>query len=398
MGNVILKSTLFVSCCFLWLLSGKQEVYGVERTNKNHFSMTWVAKEGNFFQDQVKDTLVVNIESSEAPEDSLQAIKLMAVGDIMLGTNFPNASYLPPNDGKEMLAAVKGILQRGDLTFGNLEGVLLTGDGPVKKCSDPSVCYAFKTPDHYVNYLKEAGFNLLSVANNHVNDFGAVGVNNTLRVLGEAGIPHAGLKSLPYTTFEKEGLTFGFAAFAPNTGTISLNDHVNAKKIIAHLDSISDIVIVSFHGGAEGPTKKHITRKTEIFLGENRGNPYEFARLVIDAGADVVLGHGPHVTRAIDTYKNRLIVYSMGNFATYGRFNLSGPNGISPIIELDMTRKGEFISGKIHAIRQEGKGIPVLDESLRVVKEIQELTSQDIPECDLVINSDGTFYQKGKGN
>jgi hypothetical protein len=143
---------------------------------------------------------------------------------------------------------------------------------------------------------------------------------------------------------------------------------------------------------------KHITRKTETFLGENRGHPYEFARMVIDAGADVVLGHGPHVTRAIDSYINRLIVYSMGNFATYGRFNLSGPNGISPIIELDMDRDGEFISGKIHATLQVGKGIPALDESMRVVKEIQQLTSQDIPESNLVINSDGTFFQKGKGN
>jgi hypothetical protein len=316
----------------------------------------------------------------------------------VLGTNFPNAGYLPPNDGKDMLNSVKDILLTGDITFGNLEGVLLTSDGPVKKCSDPSVCYAFKSPDHYVNYLKEAGFNLLSVANNHVNDFGAVGVTNTLRVLKEAGIPHAGVKSLPYTTFEKEGLTFGFAAFAPNNGTVSLNDYANARKIIAHLDSISDIVIVSFHGRAEGAAMTHITRKTETFLGENRGNPYEFARIVIDAGADVVLGHGPHVTRAIDTYKNRLIAYSMGNFATYGRFNLKGPNGISPIIEVEMTKNGEFIRGKIHSTMQVGRGIPALDESKRVLKEIQQLTAQDIPESKLVINEDGTFFQKKDDN
>ena len=397
MMNVISKTALLISCLTFWGFS-ENHVNGAEGYEKNHLSISRFINEGVAFRDQVQDTLTVKIETADASVDSVQVIKLMAVGDIMLGTNFPNASYLPPNDGKDMLASVKGILQTGDITFGNLEGVLLTGDGPVKKCSDPSVCYAFKTPDHYVSYLKEAGINLLSVANNHVNDFGAVGVTNTLRVLKEAGIPHAGVKSLPYTTFEKEGLTFGFAAFAPNNGTVSLNDYANARKIISHLDSISDIVIVSFHGGAEGAAMKHITRKTETFLGENRGNPYEFARMVIDAGADVVLGHGPHVTRAIDSYKNRLIVYSMGNFATYGRFNLSGPNGISPIIELDMNRDGEFISGKIHATLQAGKGIPALDESLRVVKEIQQLTSQDIPETNLVINSDGTFFQKGKGN
>ena len=350
------------------------------------------------FLDLIQDTVSVITEKVPVRDDSVQVIKLIGVGDIMLGTNFPNAGYLPPNDGKDILAAVKGILQTGDITFGNLEGVLLTDDGPVKKCSDPSVCYAFKTPDHYINYFLEAGFNLLSVANNHVNDFGEVGVRNTLRVLQEAGIPHAGLKSVPYTTFEKEGVKFGFAAFAPNSGTIPLNDYANAKKIIAHLDSISDLVIVSFHGGAEGAAMRHITRKTETFLGENRGNPYEFARMVIDAGADVVLGHGPHVTRALDTYKNRLIVYSMGNFATYGRFNLSGPNGISPIIEVEMTKNGEFIRGKIHSTMQVGKGIPALDESQRVLKEIQQLTAQDIPESILEINEDGTFFQKKEDN
>lgn len=376
---------------------GSVVAQGAEFYKKGHLTNFSYSNDAAGVRGQVQDTVRVKTDSASVDKDSVQVIKLIGVGDIMLGTNFPNAGYLPPNDGKDMLAAVKDILQTGDITFGNLEGVLLTGDGPVKKCSDPSVCYAFKSPDHYANYLKEAGFNLLSVANNHVNDFGAVGVTNTLRVLKEAGIPHAGVKSLPFTTFEKEGLTFGFAAFAPNNGTVPLNDYANARKIIAHLDSISDIVIVSFHGGAEGAAMKHITRKTETFLGENRGNPYEFARMVIDAGADVVLGHGPHVTRAIDSYKNRLIVYSMGNFATYGRFNLSGPNGISPIIELDMTRNGEFVGGKIHATLQAGKGIPAMDESLRVVKEIQQLTSQDIPESNLVINSDGTFFQKGKG-
>ena len=97
---------------------------------------------------------------------------------------------------------------------------------------------------------------------------------------------------------------------------------------------------------------KHITCKTEIFLGENRGNPYEFARMAIDAGADVVLGHGPHVTRAIDVYKGRFIAYSLGNFATYGRFNLSASNGIAPIIEIDVDNNGKFLRGKIHAYKQ----------------------------------------------
>jgi poly-gamma-glutamate capsule biosynthesis protein CapA/YwtB (metallophosphatase superfamily) len=318
-----------------------------------------------------------------------KTVKIIAVGDIMLGTNYPNSSYLPPNDGRDILQPIKKLIRKGDVSFGNLEGVLLSGEGRVKKCLNPKNCYAFKMPDHYADYLVEGGFNLLSLANNHSMDFGSLGSDNTISILKKVGIHYAGLEECPYTTFEKDGIRYGFAAFAPNTGTIKINDYIQARKIISHLDSISDIVIISFHGGAEGSEMKHITRRTEIFLGENRGNPYEFARMAIDAGADVVLGHGPHVTRAIDTYNSKFIAYSLGNFATYGRFNLSGPNGIAPILELNLSLNGTFISGKIYSTKQLGEGGPVMDEENRALKEIQKLTRADIPECNLNIESDG---------
>ena len=341
------------------------------------------------------ETIITNYSiDSDSVSVKPKIVKIIGVGDIMMGTNFPNSSYLPPNDGKNILQPVKEIINKGNILFGNLEGVLLTGEGTVKKCSNPNVCYAFKMPDHYVDYLVEAGFNLLSIANNHIRDFGSVGTANTIRILNEKGIPHAGLEECPYTTFEKDGITYGFAAFAPNTGTIKINDYVYAKKIISHLDTVSDIVIVSFHGGAEGATMNHITREYEIFLGENRGNPYEFARMAIDAGADVIFGHGPHVTRAIDLYKDRFIAYSLGNFATYGRFNLSGPNGISPIIELDLDTNGKFIKGKIHSTKQTGEGGPVVDYNDNALKEIIKLTKVDIPECKLIINNDGSIFKE----
>ena len=89
---------------------------------------------------------------------------------------------------------------------------------------------------------------------------------------------------------------------------LSIHDYEKATAIIEHLDSISDVVIVSFHGGAEGSKYQHVSRKNEFFYGEDRGNVYEFARRMIDAGADVIFGHGPHVTRAVDVYKKRFII------------------------------------------------------------------------------------------
>ncbi|MBW6481793.1 MAG: CapA family protein [Vicingaceae bacterium] len=341
------------------------------------------------------ETIIMDYSiSSDSINFKPKTVKIIGVGDIMIGTNYPNSSYLPPNDGKNILQPVKEIVNKGDISFGNLEGVFLTGEGTVKKCSNPDVCYAFKMPDHYVDYLVEAEFNLLSIANNHIRDFGSVGTANTIRILKEKEISYAGLEECPYTTFEKNGIKYGFVAFAPNTGTIRINDYSNARKIISHLDTVSDIVIVSFHGGAEGSAKNHITREYEIFLGENRGNPYEFARMAIDAGADVIFGHGPHVTRAVDLYKDRFIAYSLGNFATYGRFNLSGPNGISPIIELDIDKNGKFIKGKIYSIKQTGEGGPVVDYNNNALKEIIKLTKVDIPECKLIINNDGSIFKE----
>lgn len=342
----------------------------------------------------------VAFEPTTIPESLLsdtlkpKYIKIMGVGDIMLGTNYPSSSYLPPDDGKFLLAPVAAILKNCDLLFGNLEGAILSGEGTVKKCADPSICYAFKMPDHYVNHLIDAGFDVLSIANNHIGDFGSIGTENTKKVLEKAGIYYAGLLDVPATTFTKNGIKYGFTAFAPNNGTLSITDFTKARLIIESLNKTCDIVIVSFHGGAEGSSKRHITRETEIFLGENRGNPYQFARMAIDAGADVVFGHGPHVTRAIDLYKDRFIAYSLGNFATYARFNLKGPNGISPIIELDLNEDGSFVQGKIYATKQLGEGGPVPDADQTAISEIIELTKSDIPESELQIEKDGVFRKR----
>ncbi len=316
-------------------------------------------------------------------------VSIIGVGDIMLGTLYPSSAYLPPNDGQDLLAPVAPILSDASVTFGNLEGSLFSGAGTVKTCVNPASCYAFKSPEHYGDYLVSSGFDALAVANNHVGDFGEAGRASTAKVLAEKGIAFAGLLSAPYTVFKKGGVTYGFCAFAPNSGTTSINDMAAAKAIVSHLDSISDIVVVYFHGGAEGTGRQHITRGDEIFLGENRGNPHAFARAVIDAGADVVFGSGPHVTRAVDMYKDRFIAYSLGNFATYGRFNLKGSGGVAPVIKVRTDKHGKFLGAHITSTKQVGEGGPVVDPDGRALAEIMELTANDIPEAQLVISKDG---------
>jgi len=336
--------------------------------------------------DRLKLTDSIDIKVYRLLKDT---ILIIGVGDIMMGTNYPDPKYLPADSGKSLLQDVTEVLRRGDITFGNLEGVILDEGGTPKKCNNPDLCYLFRSPTYYAANLVEAGFNLMSTANNHAGDFGNEGRENTIKVLDSLGIHHAGLLQQPYTLFRIEGMKFGFAAFSPNDGTLSIHDSIRAREIITHLDSMADIVIVSFHGGAEGKKYQHVIRETELFYGEDRGNVYTFSHHLIDAGADVVFGHGPHVTRAIELYQNRLICYSLGNFCTYARFNLKGENGIAPIVKVFTDHNGQFLKGEIIPIVQTGLGKPEIDPNKRAIIKLQELSQKDFPESKIKIDESG---------
>ncbi len=332
---------------------------------------------------------------------SLQAqmkdtVTIIGVGDIMMGSNYPDRSGLPPNDGLDLMKEVEPILKNADVTIGNLEGVLLDQGGVAKTCHNPKVCYVFRSPERYVQNLVNAGFDAMSLANNHASDFGYVGTQSSMRTLDSAGLYYAGQTAKPYSTFEKDGIKYGFIAFAPNTGCNNINDLVKAREMIAQLDSIVDIVIVSFHGGSEGPEHQRVTRKNEWFYSENRGNVYEFAHVVIDAGADVVFGHGPHVTRAVEVYKNKFIAYSLGNFCTYGGINVSGVSGLSPIIKVFTDRRGLFLKANITATKQSFLSSVKLDPQNQVLKRIQELTKSDFPDGGVTIDSAGWIKKSTK--
>jgi len=345
---------------------------------------------GNPLTDSVFPSPIDSIKSQDST-----LISVIGVGDIMMGSHFPSSNYLPPNnDCAPLLDPVKHILNDADVTFGNLEGCFLDEGKVVKQCKDTTKCYAFKMPSKYVSCLTEGGFDVVSLANNHVGDFGDAGRVNTINLLDSVGIHFGGLLSHPTVIFERNGTKFGFCAFSPNVGTCDINDSISVKRIVSELKKLCDIVIVSFHGGAEGADNVHVTRSSEVFYGENRGNVYEFSRQVIDAGADIVFGHGPHVTRAIDLYKDRFIAYSLGNFCTYSRFNLKGPNGFAPIVKLYIDKSGKFVKGKIFAVKQIGSGGPVLDSDNQVTKEIQRLTRMDFPESLLKIDFDGSINVK----
>jgi len=309
----------------------------------------------------------------------------------MMGTIYPNGEFLPPkNDCSRSFSMVKEYFAHADVVFGNLEGALTDSKENAKKCNNPDVCYVFGMPTAFAQCLSDAGFTLMSIANNHLGDFGQSGRESTMQTLKKAGIHYAGLLSCPTAEFEKNGVKYGFCAFAPNTGTVDVRNIPAAQELVRDLKERCDIVIVSFHAGAEGKGAQHVTRKTETFLGENRGNVYEFAHSMIDAGADILLGHGPHVTRAIEVYNDRFIAYSMGNFSTYRRINVEGINGLAPIFRIYTTRDGRFIKAHITPTWQPvDDRTPRYDPNRRVISIIQTLTRTDFPEVKINISDDG---------
>ncbi|MCB0571365.1 MAG: CapA family protein, partial [Phaeodactylibacter sp.] len=316
---------------------------------------------------------------------------------MMLGTNYPSASYLPPNGGRNLLDDVREILKSADVTFGNLEGSILDKGGTPKRCRNPEACYVFRSPESYGQHFADAGFDFLSIANNHSGDFGYEGRVRTKAVLKEAGIAYAGLAGTDeYAIIERNGLKYGMAAFAPNSGTCSIHDLAKARAIVGKLAGECDIVIVSFHGGAEGASHQNVPRRPETYVGENRGDVHKFAHAVIDAGADIVFGSGPHVTRALELYKDRLICYSLGNFCTYGRFSLSGPAGFAPVVAVTVDGQGAFLHGKVTPVYQQKTHGPRIDPQKRAIHKLIELGRADFPETPLEITTEGLLLKKGE--
>jgi poly-gamma-glutamate capsule biosynthesis protein CapA/YwtB (metallophosphatase superfamily) len=323
------------------------------------------------------------------PAPTHPGLTVAAVGDIMLGTDFPE-NILPDDDGVGFLEAVTPILSAPDVTFGNLEGVLQDGGEPVKQCKNKSICFLFRSPTRYAAYLQRAGFDVMSLANNHARDFGEEGRSSSMAALDTQGIHHSGREGT-VASFIANGRRVALVAFAPNVGSNSLNDPQIGLPLVAELATRHDIVIVSFHGGAEGNGAEVLPFAREMFAGEDRGNVVEFAHAMVDAGADLVLGHGPHVVRPMELYRDRLIAYSLGNFATYYGISVEGIRGLAPILLVTLDDEGKFVSGRVESTTQVRPAGPSLDPAQGALTLLRTLTSTAFPDGQLKIGEDGTL-------
>jgi hypothetical protein len=164
--------------------------------------------------------------------------------------------------------------------------------------------------------LRALGFTLVNQANNHSLDYGAAGRAQTVAAPRAAGIAHTGFPG-EITVLRVHGLRVAFLGFAPYPYDAELLDVPAAQALVRRARRRAAIVVVIIHAGAEGPGALHVPYGPQYYLGEDRGDARAFAHAVIDAGASIVLGSGPHVIRGVERYRGRMVAYSLGNFVGY---------------------------------------------------------------------------------
>lgn len=320
-------------------------------------------------------------------------LRLMAVGDLMMGSDIRHGKAgLPPNDGRELFVGLGEVMRQADVTFANLEGPL-SDTLPDQKCKGrKGNCFSFRTPTRYADRLTELGIDVVSLANNHASDIGPKGFEHTMKALDERGIAHAARVG-EVARFEAKGRKVHVVAAHSGGCCLNVNRIKDVQAAIRRERAAgADVVIFSFHGGAEGSKARHVPGELEIAWGEKRGDVKALARAAIDAGADIVIGHGPHVLRAMELYKGKLIAYSLGNFCGYRSFSVrSIYSRTSVVLDVVMDAQGDFVRGRVVPLRLDQQARPRLDPEEHAFGQLSELGRQDFPDTYLSVGPNGTL-------
>ncbi|MEO0271022.1 MAG: CapA family protein [candidate division WOR-3 bacterium] len=294
-------------------------------------------------------------------------LTIALMGDLVLGNVLKDR--IPPDSGFILFKKVKNFIEESDLSFANFEGVFNID------VTDRNKEYRFLFPLSSLRGLKKSGIKGFSIANNHIYDGGEKAARKTYEILKKEGFIVSGLKGT-FDTFRIKNLKVGFIAYSVYDYTNNLLREEDLK-LLEVLAKKTDILIVSIHAGAEGDSAMHVKDKFEYFYGEKRGNVKKLARYLVDIGSDIVFGHGPHVIRGIEIYKERIIAYSLSNFACFWGLNLFYPRNISFILKVKVNSVGEFIEGEIVPLILNPPGIPEYDEKERALKILEKLIKED---------------------
>ena len=278
----------------------------------------------------------------------------------------------------------------GDVVWGNLEGTL-TNRGS-SKCGAPgdSSCFAFRAPPSYAPLLRDAGFTVMNLANNHAMDYGTVGQQDTVAAVHGAGLLTEGRPGeIAYVKVRSTRIAV--LGFAPYPWASSLTNIPAAVALVKKADAWADLVVVTMHAGAEGADHQHVDPGTEYFLGENRGDSVAFTHAVVRAGADLVVGSGPHVLRGMEWYRGRLIAYSLGNLVGYHALATSGVSGVTGILQVTLGRNASYVAGNLVPVTIAGDGIPRPDPDEAAHGIVRTLSRQDFGKRAIQVSRTGVL-------
>lgn len=315
------------------------------------------------------------------PWDREAGWRLVFGGDVNLGTNLERGG-VPPDGGRTILAPIRAALQ-ADATVINLEGPF--GEGRVStKCGPrPSGrCFAFQTPTPIAARLVDAGITHAQVANNHAFDMGAEGLAHTVRTLEGLGIRayghRHGFRVDTLRAIAGRPLRVAFVAAATSPGLPSVLDPDSLASVVRAARAVSDLVVVTLHAGGEGRRALRLAPGPERFAGEERGDPRRLSRTLHDAGARIVVFHGPHVLRAIERVGDGLTAYSLGNLAAWHGFSSKPPIDESMLLDVRVAPDGT-LDASVIPLRQRTHVGPRADRAARSWTRLCALARLDLP-------------------
>ncbi len=321
-----------------------------------------------------------------AGKKELPIVTLAAVGDIML-SRMVAQKMKTHRDYKYPFLEIAGLTRDADIAFGNLECPIAQGRtiGPTEM--------VFRADPESIEGLKYAGFDILSLANNHSFNFGGHGLKDTFQYLDESGIAYVGAgqnKKEAYAPkiLEVKGIKIAFLAYADNAFTpsysqakdnqagIAFMEISEMEKAVAIAKSKADLAIVSMHSGTE-------------YTSQPNGKQVAFARAAIDAGADLIIGHHPHTVQKLEKYKGKYIFYSLGNFVFDQMWSKETKEGLA--VKLTLSKDGV----------REIELVPVLIEDYSQPRILGEAEAQDIFKkldiADIPFQKKEIFYWNGGG-
>ncbi len=313
--------------------------------------------------------------AAKEPENSIPIV-IRAVGDVVLGSDFPR-NRLPGKNDKERIASLHQELRSADIVLGNLEGVLFN-KGLSRKDVSKRGLYSFRMPESYAATLHEMGFDVMSLANNHSMDFGEEGLKSTIRALKAEGVQPMGVPGAEMAIVKVRNTFVAFLNYSYLPDFTQLGDEQRIADDIKRARAAADLVMVTVHGGKEGVVAIGAPSGDEYYMNEYRGDILKFAHLAIDSGASAVFGHGPHVVRPYEVYKDKPIFFSLGNFVGYRSLSTRGKLANSIIAEVRFSPKGKLLGAGVIPLKLDRSGIPSVDYSTASLNTLDGLLDEQL--------------------